>query len=63
MTYHYDDYGCLECTNCGAHEFDLVAEIRIKDVSKNGDDPVANRTIESENIISLVCARCGVQIK
>lgn len=63
MTLVYDEHGLLECPNCGSKTFDMVAEIRISDVSKHRDDPVANRTIESENVISLVCARCGARLK
>jgi len=63
VTYIYDESGKLKCGSCGSHTFDMIVEMRISDVSKDGDDPVANRTIESENLISLVCARCGARIK
>jgi len=63
VTLVYDEHGILECSNCGSHTFDMVAELRISDVSGDGDDPVANRTIESENVVSLVCARCGARMK
>jgi len=63
VTFQYDESGKLECASCGSHTFDMVVELRITDVTKNGDDPVANRTIESENIVSLVCARCGARVK
>jgi len=62
-TFVYDEDGKLKCSSCGSHTFDMVAEMRISDVSKDENDPVANRTIESENIVSLVCARCGVRIR
>jgi len=63
MTYIYDESGKLKCGSYGSHTFDMIVEMGISDVSKDGDDPVANRTIESENVISLVCARCGARIK
>jgi len=63
MTLVYDERGLLECPNCGSHTFDMIAEIRISDVSKHEGDPVGNRTIESERIVSLICARCGARIK
>jgi len=59
----YDDKGILKCPNCPSRIFDVVAELRITDVSKNGEgDPVANHTILSQRIVSLICARCGVKI-
>jgi len=61
--YAYDERGLLKCSSCGYHTFDMVAEMRITEVSRDGKDPVANRTTESENVISLVCARCGTRIK
>jgi len=63
MTLQYDKSGRLKCSSCGSYVFDAVLEQYISNVSKNGDDPIANRTIESENIVSLVCARCGARIK
>lgn len=68
LTYTYDEKGLLICSSCGSTTFDMVAESRISDVTKGeGDpaagDPVANRTTESENVVSLVCARCGARIK
>lgn len=63
MTFVYDEHGILKCPNCGSHEFDMVAEMRISDVSKDGNDPVANRTVESENVISITCGRCGAKVK
>ena len=64
MTFVYDESGKLKCSSCSSYVFDLVIEQRVSNVSRNnGDDPVANRTVESENIISLICARCGVKIK
>ena len=68
LTYTYDEKGLLTCSSCGSKTFDMVAESRISDVTRGeGDpaagDPVANRTTESENIVSLVCARCGARIK
>jgi len=57
--YKYDDSGKLTCGSCGSRTFKLVAELTISDVSKDGEDPLANRTIEEEHIISILCARCG----
>jgi len=59
LTLVYDEKGILKCVSCNSHTFDLVVEQRISDVSRNGKDPIANRDIESERIVSLVCARCG----
>jgi len=67
MTLVYDEKGILVCPNCKSRAFDLVVEMRVFDVSPDQDnpkdDPVANRTIESERIVSLVCARCGARMK
>jgi len=67
MTLLYDEKGILTCPNCHSRAFDLVAEMRISDVSPDFDnpkeDPIANRTVESERIVSLVCSRCGAQLK
>ena len=59
MAFEYDENGKLKCGSCPSRTFRLVAELVISDVSKDGEDPIANRTIESERIISIVCARCG----
>jgi len=67
MTLVYDERGILTCPNCNSKTFDLVAEMRVFDVSPDRDNPkdapVANRTVELERIVSLVCARCGARIK
>jgi len=62
-TFVYDEHGLLKCGSCGSRTFDMVAELRISDVSKDGEDPTANRTIESERVVSLVCARCGARVQ
>ena len=63
----YDENGILKCQNCNSRTFDLVAEMRVSDVSPDQDnpkdDPIANRTVLSENVVSLVCARCGARIR
>jgi len=60
----YDDKGILKCPNCPSRTFDMVAELRVTAVSKNGEnnDPVANHTILSQRIISLICAKCGAKL-
>jgi hypothetical protein len=63
MTLVYDEKGILKCQSCGSHTFDAVMEMRLSDVSRDEDDPIANRTIESERVISLVCGRCGAPVK
>ena len=67
MTLVYDEKGILTCPNCNSRTFDLIAEMRVSDVSPDEDnpkdEPVGNRTVESERIVSLVCARCGAQLK
>jgi len=59
LTLVYDKKGILQCASCHSHTFDLVLEQRVSSVSRNGKDPIANRDIESERIVSIVCARCG----
>ena len=63
LGYHYNEQGMLTCTKCGSHRFILDAELVIFDVSKLDDDPLANRSIESERIISVMCAECRHRIK
>jgi len=62
MTFQYDKSGKLVCASCGSHTFDVIIEQRISNVSKDGDDPIANRTIESESVISVLCSRCGAHV-
>ena len=62
LTYTYDENGRLKCSNCGSFTFDLIAEMRITDVSADDGDPIGNRTIESETVVGLVCARCGARV-
>lgn len=57
--YKYDRNGRLECGSCGSKKFKVVAELTISDVSKADEDPIANRTVDAENIISIICERCG----
>ena len=50
------------CKKCGSTQFKLVADLLISDVTADGKDLLANRTINKERVITLNCAKCGNRI-
>ena len=50
------------CRKCGSKQFKVVVDLVISDVTGDENDPIANRTIDKEHIISLACAKCGNRI-
>ena len=50
------------CKKCGSKQFKLVVDLLISDVTSDENDPIANRTIDKERIITLACAKCGNKI-
>lgn len=52
----------IECNKCGSKKFILLVEQEVVDCYSDGKDPVADHTINKENIYSLKCVKCGNRI-
>jgi len=49
----------IECNKCSSNKFILIVEQEVSDCFSDGNDPVADHTINKEDIHLLKCAKCG----
>jgi len=47
------------CPRCGSNKFNIIVEQQISEVLSLDGDPIADRTVDKERILSLRCAECG----
>ena len=57
-----EDLKRIVCDRCGSNKFRVVVEQEISDVFGTNDDPIADRSISEERIISMICLKCGKKI-